>query len=227
MFVLTDAELARLDFSADERKLLRPYFETSAIGRYTLREQPTHSLLYLTRKTAPNLESYPKIAAHLEPFRPLLELRREVQTGRIAWWHLHWPRDEAVFSEPRILSVQMGKCPQFVYVERPTHVGFSVNVIRAGSGNGMSLEALTGILNSQIAAHWFQRYAKHRGANLDISGGVLRRFPLPPPAELEKNLQELVRARQSASAAEAAAVEFEIEQLVTEWYRPEGVTSSV
>ena len=108
-------------------------------------------MLYLTRHTAPHLSDFPNIAAHLERFRPILELRRETRDGKCAWWHLHWPREEKIFVRPRVLSVQMGERPQFVFAEPPTFVGFSINVILPGKAPGFSLEVLTGILNSDLA----------------------------------------------------------------------------
>jgi hypothetical protein len=114
----------------------------------------------------------------------------------------------------------MGKRPQFVFVERPTFVGFSVNVILPQGNAGMPLDALVAVLNSQRAARWFQRHAKQRGVNLDISGGVLREFPLPRRSpEIEIRLRELVRRRQSVEAeGDATEYEAEIERFVGEWY---------
>ena len=215
VFVLTPEEVQRLELDEVERTLLKPYFKTASLGRYAVPQDPTHSLLYLTRDTAPDLEFFPQIALHLARFRPLLETRREVRQGKIAWWHLHWPREPRVFTEPRILSVQMGKRPQFVFVKAPTFVGFSVNVILATERGGISLEALTGLLNSNWAARWFQRHAKHRGANIDISGGVLREFPLPREnAELEDQVGQFVLMTQAGSE-----VDNQIDALVEEWYR--------
>src|SRR5690606_39088325 len=95
VFVLSAEELCRLELSSDERKLLRPYYRGTDIERYQLSAQPEEHLLYLTRETAPAIEAFPNIEAHLARFRSLLENRREVRRGRIAWWHLHWPREEA------------------------------------------------------------------------------------------------------------------------------------
>jgi hypothetical protein len=59
------------------------------------------------------------------------------------------------------------------------------------------LESLTGILNSAVAADWFAHNAKRRGVSLEISGGLLRQFPLPARDEvLDRELAALVRQRQ-------------------------------
>src|SRR5262249_30181481 len=97
VFVLRPDEVERLKLTPDEQARLRPYYELAACGRYRLADHPTHKVLYLTRRTAPCLDDLPRIAAHLERFRPILELRRETREGKCSWWHLHWPREEDIF----------------------------------------------------------------------------------------------------------------------------------
>src|SRR5204863_206965 len=125
----------------------------------------------LSRTTAPALDPYPRIATHLNRYRTVLERRREVRSGQIAWWHLHWPREERLFTEPRVLCLQMGHEPRFAYADHPTYVGFSMNVIvasRTHAQPAISVAALTAILNSLRARNWFEAHAKSRGAHLDI-----------------------------------------------------------
>src|SRR5262249_7671295 len=163
VFVLRADEVERLNATQAEQELLRPYYEATAVGRYQLADQPTHCVLYLTRRTAPRLGDFPNLALHLTRFRRILERRRETRQGKCAWWHLHWPREVEIFLRPRILSVQMGRRPQFVFAERPTYVGFSINLILPGRGTCFPLQVLTGILNSDLARSWFERHAKRRG----------------------------------------------------------------
>jgi hypothetical protein len=221
VFVLQADEIERLHLSPAERRLLRPYYELSAARRYELSEAPTHDVLYLTGRTAPALGEIPNLARHLERFRPILERRRETREGKTAWWHLHWPRAEEIFLRPRILSVQMGDRPQFVFVERPAFVGFSINIILANEATAFALDTLTGILNSELAASWFERHAKRRGVNLEINAHVLKQFPLPGrDHDLENKIGELVRERQRLRADEppAPTIEREIEDAVVELY---------
>ena len=96
-------------------------------------------------------------------------------------------------------------------------------------GSTPSLPALSAILNSRLAQRWFELHAKHRGANLDISGTVLKQFPLPQAhrPELDAKLGQLARAWPPTSSgipgdhgvAKRDAAETELERLVDEWYR--------
>ena len=207
VFVLTADEVAALQLSEREHSLLRPYYALFTIGRFQVAPQPSHQILYLTRHTAPSLGDFPRVAAHLERFRPVLQRRREAQSGKIAWWHLHWPREERLFTAPRILCLQMGHTPRFAFAEHPTYVGFSAHVIvdRAASSDvPMPLAALTAVLNSSHAQRWFETHAKRRGAHLDISGTVLKQFPLPSPccARVVTELEQLTRTWPATPAAE-------------------------
>lgn len=230
VFVLRPEEVRRLNLSDVEQTLLRPYYDTASIGRFQLPDAPTHQVLYLTRRTAPTLDAFPNVRSHLERFKPILEKRRETQKGLCGWWHLHWPRDEEIFLSPRILSVQMGRQPQFVFATEPTFVGFSINlVLPAGEvENSISLPALTGLLNSQLAKDWFERHAKRRGVHVEINAHVLRQFPLPrPDAPFNQELSELVTRRQStvSDASGIRRMEAQIEEIVRRWYGVPGLES--
>ena len=184
--------------------------------------QPTQFILYLTRDTAPTLDSFPAIVRHLERFRPILERRREVQKNRIAWFHLHWPREEAIFTRPRIISVQMGRTPQFVFTESPAFVGFSINLILSPGNDVVRLQALTGILNSSLAGSWFARHAKRRGINLEINAHVLRDFPVANlDSEAAQLLADIVGKRHRAPPHLASNLELEIESAVRALYTGE------
>ncbi len=220
VFVLTSVEIERLELNERERGLLRPYYETSALGRYRIPNSPSQQVLYLTRQTAPVIEELPNIHRHLSRFRAILEQRRETQKGLNAWWQLHWPRQERIFTEPAVLSIQMGKVPAFVFAEPPTFVGFSTNVILPKSPDRFSLAALTGILNSSLAAQWFARHAKRRGVNLEINLNVLRHFPLPQrEVSWERRLAEAVLQRQLSCDSQAhQKIEAQIDKIVIGLY---------
>lgn len=230
VFVINAEELERLKLSTVETKLLRPYFTAAELTRYGAIPQPRQWLLYLTRQTAPDLSLLPAIERHLSRFRYLLEQRREVQQGKIAWWHLHWPREARLFEEPRILAVQMAQHPRFVFAETATYVGFSVNVIAARlnardeTEAPPSLEAVAVILNSKPVAAWFDTHAKRRGVNLDITGGTLKEFPVPDMSQqVQDELLRLGRQRQEigsrAQVTEIDLLENQIDELVTAYWR--------
>ncbi|HBH52606.1 MAG TPA: hypothetical protein DDY91_12010 [Planctomycetaceae bacterium] len=221
VFVLSEDELRELALSGPEQRFLRPYFRPNDIQRYQLSGAPSEWLLYLTPRTAPRLEELPVIAGHLARFRPLLSARREVQRGTIGWWHLHWPREESLFLQPRVLGIQMGRAPRFALVQEPAFTGFSTHVIVPRRDTpGRSLASLVALLNAQPGQTWLMARAKRRGVQLDLSGGLLRQFPLPArDAELEALLEGCLEACLAPATAESrSTMETEIETLINRWW---------
>lgn len=214
VFVLTDTEVEKLGLSPAEAALLRPYYETRELDRYFHPARATRSILYLTPRTAPEIELLPHIKKHLERFRELLEPRREVQRKVIRWWHLHWPREERLFREPRIISLQMGGRPRFLLCRTPTAVGFSCHVLLPKSERSWTPSALTAILNSKWGEGWFERTAKRRGKKYDIGGSVLKDFPVPPyKPEMDERLSQLAEERQRLSCVRSEQTDSEGEEI--------------
>ena len=77
------------------------------------------------------------------------------------------------------------------------------------------------LLNSSHARVWFENHAKYRGRNLDISGTVLKQFPLPksPRPDLGLVLDRLARDWHRQEDAGTIDLEHQLDQLVEEWYR--------
>ena len=109
-----------------------------------------------------------------------MNFRRETLSGSNKWWHLHWPRDEAIWKAPKVLSVQMAERPTFVTAPSNVYVPFSVNVFVPSETVQEHLSYFTGILNSRLLWKWFNHHAKRRGVGLEINGNVLSRSPIRP-----------------------------------------------
>jgi len=223
VFALRPAELERLDLSSRERALLRPYYDPGDVARYAVADRPSLHLIYSTKSTCPDIGQYPRLQAHLERFRPIMEARRETRQGSNRWWHLHWPRDEAVWQSSKILCLQFARRPSFVAVERPAYVPFSVNVVVPRATTPESLSYLCGLLNSRLLWTWYEHHAKRRGVGLEINGRVLARTPIrridfseadqrtrhDEIAGLAQTMLDLTRQHRTASTApqEAALAE--------------------
>lgn len=180
VFVLNEKELKDLALPKSEKSLIRPYHELKDMGRYYLSNEPTHSIIYSTKNTCPDILDYPTIYEHLQQFKQIMDERRETKKGSNSWWHLHWPRDETIWNSNKIISVQMGARPTFAIdtEEAPAYVPFSANVFVPESTTGESLKYILGILNSKLMWHWFKHHAKLRGVGLEINGNVLSSTPI-------------------------------------------------
>ena len=162
VFVLQPEEVRALELTRAEQALLRPYHELADLGRYHVAETPSRMLIYSTKDTWPELDRFPRLREHLEPFREILDARRETRLGRIGWWHLHWPRDERLWQAAKIVAVQMARRPTFALARHAVYVSFSVNVFVPHATTHESLEYITGVLNSRLMWKWYQHHAKRR-----------------------------------------------------------------
>jgi hypothetical protein len=218
VFVVTPEEAARL---ALEPGILRPYHTASDLGRYRLGE-PSRKLVYSCRDTWGLPAQYPRVAAHLERFRELMEARRETRKGHNQWWHLHWPREEEIWRSPKLIALQMALRPSFAVAEVPVYVPFSVNVFVPHANLREDLHYLAALLNSKLFENWFRHHAKMRGISLELNGHLLsaapiRRIDFTNPAEraLHDRLAALARNLMKTQDQRAEA---EIDALVQQLY---------
>lgn len=167
------------ELSEEERSLLRPFYRTGSIRQYTLPPLPDAYLLFLTPITCPDVNRFPNIKKHLERFRPVMEMRREVKLGRIRWWHLHWPRDPQIFAGEHLLLPQMVEYPTAALTQPFVYSGISTHVV--AEPNGVSIRFIEAIINSRAVRFWLDQgqRAKRRGLRLDITLSALRKIPTP------------------------------------------------
>lgn len=225
VFVLTETELARLNLTGEERSLVRPYHDLCDLGRYRLAPTPSRWLIYTTAKNCPDIRPFPGLHRHLERFRPIMAQRRETRQRRRAWWQLHWPRDESLWTSAKLLCVQMAARPAFVPATEPAYVPFSVNVFVPARDTREHLYYLAAVLNSRLLWTWARHHAKRRGVGLELNGHVLARAPIRPidfahPADVARHdrLVRLVSRLLKGGQPREAESDNQIDRLVEELY---------
>jgi adenine-specific DNA-methyltransferase len=232
VFVLTRAERRALGLSPDEERLLRPFHPARQVRRYAADPEVAYEILYLTARTCPDLAPYPNVQRHLAPFLPLLKMRRETQLGMRAYFHLHWPRDEAIFLSPKILCRRQASRPLFALSEGPYFVDLALNIIRPRAG-GPDLYALLALLNSAPAHFWFYHRGKRKGELLQLDGAPLGALPIPPLSAGEEAALAALGRRLSAlhqgggAAALIRDAEDEVDALAARGYGLGGTCPSL
>lgn len=166
-----------------ESKYIKPIYEPHLIDKYTLFDYDKE-IIYITKKNFKN--DAPKLISHLEKFKEIMEGRRENKQGKLAFYHLHWPRDDYFFEEGgKILAVRKCATPTFVYTENEAYVMMSVNVIRS---KRINLKYLTGLLNSKLVAFWLKYKGKMQGNNYQIDKEPLLALPIKKPDYSQQQL---------------------------------------
>ena len=218
VFVLSQAEVDSLDLSGAEKELLKPYYTTKQIGRYVSASENDEWVIYTDShyKNATSFDDYPRLKVHLDKFRSII-------TSANYPYGLHRARDERFFLGDVIVSLRKSpQRPSFTYVNFPCYVSATFNIIKT---NRVSIQYLTGLLNSRLVAFWLQRKGKMQGNNFQIDKEPLLGIPIVIP---DMNLRDQIIGRVQAIYKEPGSQqsqETEIDKIVYELYglKPEEI----
>lgn len=170
--------------SRSEKQFLKPLYEPTDVEQYSITRNSTKALIYSTRNNTANATLPVRLKNHLEKYREIMEERRENILGRIAFNHLHWPRDIHFFEEgEKILAVRKCDKPTFAYTENEAFVMMSFNIIKTGRVN---LLYLTALLNSRLVRFWLKHRGKMQGHNFQVDKEPLLAIPLCVPEKTEQ-----------------------------------------
>jgi len=172
-----------------EKSILKPLYEPTDLTKYYIKKFYSKEIIYLTKDVDAKL--IPNFLTHLKKYREIMDSRRENLNGRLAFFHLHWPRDKYFFElGAKILSPRKCSAPTFVYTKIETYVMMSINVIKTERLNQKYLVAL---LNSKLIAFWLSHKGKMQGSNYQIDKEPLINLPLLDSLEPDKkSLIEIV-----------------------------------
>lgn len=171
IFVLSESEMKSLNFSNQEQEVLKKYLVSTAVGKYSISFKNEY-LIYSDEGVREKISDgeYPNIQKHLDNLSPFI-------TSVNHPYGLHRPRPDHFFLNPKLICKGMFSSPEFYYDEEQYFVGFSFSVISKKDSN-FDLKYLLGLLNSNMARYWFNRYGKHRGVGVDIGVTKFRLFPV-------------------------------------------------
>lgn len=160
-------------YSKEEKALLKAYF--TSVSRYSSGEQ-RGLIAYLNKSGKYDIDNLSQIKSQLLGYRKELDSRREVKTGKLNWFNLHWPRDENFFkSGPKLIGGIRVKEPSFFYTEQLYYGSRALNFIKT---DRINLKYLTGVLNSKLCFFWLKNKGKQLGDLLQVDKGPLLEIPI-------------------------------------------------
>ena len=175
IFVLSKKELHSLHLSGSERALIKPFCKNSDIERYRTNLKSQQVLIYTNKEI--DIDNYPKIRAHLEKFRPILENKRECREGRLPWFSLHWPRNTGAFEGEKIITPNRAVENTFALSESPLYAMSDVFFITSRTQRE-KLGYILAILNSSLMDFWFSWTRKGKGGIREYVGTPLSQVPI-------------------------------------------------
>lgn len=182
-----------------DRRFLKPLYEPIHIEKY--RRNPSELRILYTKKGLIDPAQGMSIISHLSRFREIMEERRENRNGQIAFYNLHWPRDEAFFcAGEKILAPRKCASPVFYFTNDPAYVMLSINVIKTAR---LNMRYLSAILNSTTIRYWLRYRGNMQGMNFQVDAGPIQQIPIPQEsAAVQELLSSLVSFVQLAHTLE-------------------------
>lgn len=177
--------------SANELKYIKELIEPTDLSKYCIPKYITlqKRLLYITKQNYRN--DAPILLSHLEKFRGIMDQRRENISGRLNFYHLHWPRTETFFQRgEKILVPRKSSIPLFAYRVEEAYVMMAINIIKT---DRVDMKYLTGLLNSKLIEFWLRNKGKMQGPNFQLDKEPLLQIPIAVPSrEMQSLIAKLV-----------------------------------
>ncbi len=180
IFVLSQQEYDSLNLNGNEKALVKPYYTSKQINRYSVCKKNSEWIIYTDSSTNDSISLYPNIQKHLDQFFKVI-------TSVNKPYGLHRARKKESFEGEKILALR--KCvnsPAFSYVNFDSFVSRAYLIIKT---NRVNQKYLTGLLNSTLIKYWLKHRGKMQGANFQIDKEPLQQIPIVTPAI---NVQELI-----------------------------------
>ena len=185
IFVLTDNEIKKLSLNENEKKLLKPLYESELLTKYTYKKDNHKYIIYTDSsfKDISKMKEYPILKKHLDNFK-------EVITSDNKPYGLHRARKEEFFIENKIVSLRKTSEPYFCYLDKTSYFMAEFYILKT---DRINMKYLTGLLNSKLVAFWLRYMGKMQGSNYQIDKEPLMNIPLKIADEnIENKIIDLV-----------------------------------
>jgi len=185
IFNITQTEYESLNLTAEEKKLVKPFFTTTELHRFYGTNKNRLWVIYTDSSfnNAEKIEPYPNLKEHLDKFQ-------EVITSSNKPYGLHRAREEKFFNGEKIISLRKCARPTFTFTDFDCYVSqtyFSIQTER------LSQRYLTGLLNSNLIAFWLKYQGKMQGDLYQVDKEPLMNLPIVNPTEvIQEKVADLV-----------------------------------
>lgn len=220
VFVLTVDEFEKKKFSKAEKEIIKPYYTTEQLQKYSGNSENKYWILYtksdigkLDKKTKKiPINDYLKIKEHLDNFKSII-------TSDNKPYGLHRTREQHLFEGEKIFALR--KCPsepRFTYTDFDCFVSRAFLVVQS---DRINLKYLTGLLNSKLVAFWLRKKGKMQGNSYQLDKEPLLEIPIYKPAdkdaiEIAKLVDKILSLKQQGK--DSTEQENKIDELVYKLY---------
>ncbi|TDO01455.1 Eco57I restriction-modification methylase domain-containing protein [Sunxiuqinia elliptica] len=185
IFNITQREYESLNLTAEEKKIVKPFYTTTELHRFYGTNKNRLWVIYTDSSfnNAKKIEPYPNLKEHLDKFQ-------EVITSSNKPYGLHRAREEKFFNGEKIISLRKCARPTFTFTDFDCYVSqtyFSIQTER------LNQRYLTGLLNSNLLAFWLKYQGKMQGDLYQVDKEPLMNLPIVnPKVEIQEKVADLV-----------------------------------
>ncbi|MEW9095099.1 MAG: TaqI-like C-terminal specificity domain-containing protein [Clostridiaceae bacterium] len=144
-----------------ERNIIKPWIKSSNIDKFSVSSNDKY-IIYLNDD---DIEKYPNIMKHLNPFKERLSKRRECQKGIRNWYDLQWGRKKSIFEGEKIIFPYKSSNNRFA-IDIGSYYSADIYSIKIKENVDYDYKFLLFILNSKTYEFYFQSFGKKLGENL-------------------------------------------------------------
>lgn len=211
IYVLSDDELKKIKLTENEKKIIKPYYTTKEINRFSVNPKNEYWIIYSKNEINYQKEKYPNLTKHLENFK-------EIITSANKPYGLHRARKESIFLGEKILSQRKCAKPSFSFIDFPCYVARSFLIIKT---NRINMKCLTVILNSEIIEFWLKYKGKMQGSNYQIDINPLTQIPIPELKldQERKAISLSEKAQKAATKKERKNIERQVNKMVMDLFK--------
>ena len=174
---------------------LRPWFKNSDVSKYVTSTEARMEILWLGRGGPKPTKAE---MDYLRQFHSILSSRREFLLDKRPWYELHWAREEALFTSPKLVNSYRTYDNAFAYSEGPFFGGADLTFITNLAEVKIDLFFLLGLLNSDLVYVWFYLRGKRKGEMLELKQVPVSEVPIARDDYIEGVISKEAKAAYNA-----------------------------
>ncbi len=191
IYILTKEEIASLNLTAKENKLLKPFFKVSDINECGVLNNEENYLIHA--ELIENLEEFPNISKHLSKFKEILSCRFKtyslINNEKVGkWWKLVGARPDIPYDGEKILNPSRSKTPFFVYSNKQFYSSMDVfySYYKDDVKQIIPLKFACAYLNCSASKDYLKRNCKKKGPKYELYKQPISSIPFPNPLNIDQ-----------------------------------------
>ncbi|MFA5454235.1 MAG: TaqI-like C-terminal specificity domain-containing protein [Sulfurimonas sp.] len=177
IYILSQQELDALKLQPNEYNLIKRWYKSSDIDKYSYKINNNESLIYIDSKI--NINQYPNIYKHLSYFRHLLNSREQANNDENNWFWIRGSKRQFFERKKYIICKYRAYQNIFAYSDGDFYSSRDVYYVTyKQKRTNLDLKFILAILNSKLIYKWLYYRGKRKGEMLELYQEPLSKIPI-------------------------------------------------